>query len=155
MIGGDNGGRTTTKRSCCARSPQNANSILLARQRAEQELIQAKEALERKTEELAHSLSMMRATLESTTDGILVTDAQGNVTDFNEKFVEMWRMPREIMERGNTEQLLEIIGRQFKEPEILRQDRGDLRVVAAGNLRPAGVRRRQSVRAIFENPVRR
>jgi hypothetical protein len=40
---------------------QNANSILLARQRAEQELVSANEALERKTEELAHSLSMMEA----------------------------------------------------------------------------------------------
>ena len=56
---------------------QTANTILLARQRAEEELVQAKEALERKTEELAHSLAMMRATLESTTDGILVTDAHG------------------------------------------------------------------------------
>ena len=31
---------------------QNAKSILLARQRAEQELLRAKEALERKTQEL-------------------------------------------------------------------------------------------------------
>ena len=53
---------------------RTANSILLARQRAEQELIQAKKALELKTKELAHSLAIMRATLESTTDGILVTD---------------------------------------------------------------------------------
>ena len=56
---------------------QNAQSILLARQRAEQELVRAKEALERKTQELARSLSMMRATLESTTDGILVTADDG------------------------------------------------------------------------------
>ena len=77
---------------------QTANTILLARQRAEQELIQAKEALERKTEELAHSLAMMRATLESTTNGILVTDAHGNVTDFNQNFVDMWQLPREMME---------------------------------------------------------
>ena len=82
---------------------QTANTILLARQRAEQELLQAKQALELKTEELAHSLSMMRATLESTSDGILVTDEKGNVTDFNENYVAMWRMPREIMDaRGRS-----------------------------------------------------
>ena len=68
---------------------QNASSILIARQRAEQELLEAKQALEKKTEELAQSLSMMRATLESTTDAILVTDEQGVITDFNENFVEM------------------------------------------------------------------
>ena len=47
---------------------QNAETILRARQRAEAELVKAKESLELRTQELAHSLSMMRATLESTTD---------------------------------------------------------------------------------------
>jgi len=53
---------------------QNAKSILLARQRAEQEMLRAKDELERRTQELVGSLAMMRATLESTWDGILVTD---------------------------------------------------------------------------------
>lgn len=95
---------------------QNAQSILLARRRAERELIEAKEALERKTEELAHSLAMMRATLESTTDGILVVDQDGKVTGFNEKFVEMWWMPREMMNSPD-DQLLAVACRQLKDPE--------------------------------------
>jgi len=99
---------------------QNAKSILLARQRAERELIEAKEALERKTEELAHSLAMMRATLESTTDGILVTNAHGEVTGFNQKFVDMWRLPPAAMETMAHRQLLEVAVRQFKEPEKFR-----------------------------------
>ena len=53
---------------------QNATVIRLERQRAEEALLAAKEALEAKTAELAHALAMMTATLESTTDGILVTD---------------------------------------------------------------------------------
>ena len=95
---------------------QNAQSILLARQRAEEELVRAAEALEVKTLELAHSLAMSRATLESTTDGILVTDGGGKVTGFNEKFVEMWRMPREIMDSADHRQLLKVSSRYFKEP---------------------------------------
>src|SRR5687767_15154622 len=95
---------------------QNANSILLARQRAEQELIRAKEALELRTEELAHSLSMMRATLESTTDGILVTDESGNVTGFNEKFVEMWGLPRDVMDSREHGRVREAICRLFTDP---------------------------------------
>ena len=51
---------------------RNAQSILAARQRAEAEVLQAKE-------ELAHSLAIMRATLDSTWDGILVTDSTGAV----------------------------------------------------------------------------
>jgi PAS domain S-box-containing protein len=96
---------------------QTANSILLARQRAEQELIQAKKALELKTKELAHSLAIMRATLESTTDGILVTDVTGRVTSFNKKYMQMLRMPCEVMDSGEARQLREVAARQFKDPE--------------------------------------
>ena len=96
---------------------KNARSILRARQRAERELIDAKEALEKKTAELGHSLAMMRATLESTTDGILVTDATGTVTDFNQNYITMWRVPTEIIETKDHRRLLEITSRQFKEPE--------------------------------------
>lgn len=95
---------------------QNAQSILLARQRAEENLIQAKKALELKTEELAHSLAMMRATLESTTDGILAVDADYKVTSFNQKFLEMWRIPREIIEPLQQRRLAEVICHQFKDP---------------------------------------
>jgi PAS domain S-box-containing protein len=79
---------------------QNARTIMLARQKAEEELLAAKEALERKTEELAHSLSRMRATLEATTDGIAVTDMAGRVTDFNEKFARMWGLRGEALRAG-------------------------------------------------------
>ena len=99
---------------------QNAKSILLARQRAERELIEAKEALERKTRDLAHSLAMVRATLESTTNGILVTNADGEITGFNQNFVDMWRLPPEVMDTKQHRKLLEITGLQFKEPEPFR-----------------------------------
>jgi signal transduction histidine kinase/ActR/RegA family two-component response regulator len=99
---------------------QNANSILIARPRIEAELIKATEQLERRTQELAHSLSMMRATLESTTDAILATDAQGTVTDFNEKFLELWRMPRSIIETRAHREVLEHISAQFTDPEDCR-----------------------------------
>ena len=88
---------------------QNANAILLARQRAEQELVSAKEALE-------HSLAMMRATLESATDGILVTDARGHVTDFNDRYVTMFRLPREAVERRRHHEIIQAIGSQFGDP---------------------------------------
>ncbi len=92
---------------------QNAQSILLARQRAEQ-------ALEQKTAELAHSLAMLRATLESTTDAILVTDEAGKVTGFNRKYVEMWTVPPEVMDARDHRQLLDLCGRQFADPRQFR-----------------------------------
>jgi signal transduction histidine kinase/CheY-like chemotaxis protein/PAS domain-containing protein len=92
---------------------QNAQSILAARQRAEREILQAKEELERKTRELAHSLAMMRATLDSTWDGIMVTDETGRVTGFNQKLVEMWHIPTERLERRQHGDLIEFFARQF------------------------------------------
>jgi len=95
---------------------QNAQSILLARQRAEEELVQAKEALELRTGELARSLAIMRATLESTTDGILVTGGIGQVTGFNQKYLELWRLPHELMDAGVHGQVLDACGRQLNDP---------------------------------------
>ncbi len=84
---------------------QNAESILISRRRHDEELFHAKEALERRSEELARTLAAMRATLEATTDGILVTDAVGRVTDSNAKFSQMWRVPRDLVS-GNHDRLL-------------------------------------------------
>jgi signal transduction histidine kinase/CheY-like chemotaxis protein len=92
---------------------QNAKSILLARQRAEQELLRAKQALERKTLE-------QRATLQATWDGILVTDERGAVTDFNARFVEMWRLPPDVIGTMEHRRILEHTGPQFEDPERFR-----------------------------------
>ncbi len=95
---------------------ENAQSIFLARQRAEEELIRTKEALELKTQELTHSLARMRATLESTTDGILVTDGHDKVTDFNEQFVTMWQLPRAVLDTREHTSVLAVISQYCKEP---------------------------------------
>ncbi len=74
---------------------QNVTSILQARQRAEEELVQAKEALEARAKELARSVSTLRATLESTTDAILVTGPNGEFVDHNDKLLQIWGVSHE------------------------------------------------------------
>ncbi len=96
---------------------QTSDAILRIRHRAEQEILAAKEALEKKTAELALSLSLLRATLESTTDGILVVDQNGDVTDFNERFLQMWQLPRDMMRPGARAQLLGVAAAKLKEPD--------------------------------------
>ena len=76
---------------------QTATSVLQIRQRAEQEIRRTNEVLEQRTRELAQALVIMRATLESTTDAILVTDEKGKVIDFNDKYLDMWKIPREVL----------------------------------------------------------
>jgi PAS domain S-box-containing protein len=96
---------------------ESVKSIAQARQRAERELVAAKEALEQKAQELARSLAMVRATLESSFDGILVTDGNGRVTEFNERYLAIWGLPRERVEFGEHNCLMELCAPQLKEPE--------------------------------------
>jgi PAS domain S-box-containing protein len=95
---------------------ENARSILEQRRRAERELLAAKEALQHRTQELARSVAMMQATLESTFDGILVTDGNRRVTGCNEKYTTMWRIPREVMDTGEHPRLLAVCAQQFTDP---------------------------------------
>ena len=81
------------------------------------ELLRTTEALERKTAELALSLSMMQATLDSTTDAIVVTDLNGNVRNFNEKYCEMMGVTREQLKKADVNKLRLKFSQRFKDPE--------------------------------------
>ena len=94
----------------------NAASILKARQRTEDDLLRARDALERKTEELALSLSMLKATLDSTTDGILVTDAHFRITSYNQKFVQMWQLPPGALESLDHRSHIRLTAPRFADP---------------------------------------
>lgn len=74
----------------------------------------AKHPLRRK---LADSLAMMRATLESTTDAIVLTNGVAKITGFNEKYAELMGLSREAINRIGVQELREIFSRQFKEPQ--------------------------------------
>lgn len=87
---------------------QNVKATLAARQRAEQ-------ALEQRTQELARSLALVRATLESSADGIVVTD-QGTLTDFNNRYLEMWQVQSELVEKRDHRLVLKLISAQFIDP---------------------------------------
>jgi PAS domain S-box-containing protein len=96
---------------------QNAASIQLARQKAEEALVRSNEALQERTKELAESLSLLRATLEATGDALLVTTSDGRVIDHNEQFVRMWNLPASVVATKDHRKLAETISRQFVEPD--------------------------------------
>lgn len=62
---------------------QNAQSILLARHRAEEELVAAKEALELRTEELERANELIRTIAENAASCLLMLDEQGVATYVN------------------------------------------------------------------------
>ena len=73
---------------------------------------------ERKQAELAleDSLSILRATLESTKDGILVVNEVGKILLSNQKFVEMWRLAPDMMAAREDGPLLACITEQLADP---------------------------------------
>ncbi|MEI7829786.1 MAG: ATP-binding protein [Prolixibacteraceae bacterium] len=76
---------------------------VIERKRAENEL------------EISHSL--ISATLESTADGILVVNINGHVTNYNNKFIELWRIPESILSSGKDEELLSFVVNQLVDPD--------------------------------------
>jgi two-component system, NtrC family, sensor kinase len=66
-----------------------------------------------RTREVVNSLSLIRATLESTTDGILVTNGNGVVTSFDEKFVKMWGISRGLTEPNDVQTMLDAASPQL------------------------------------------
>ncbi len=95
----------------------NARGILDARQRAESDLVNAKEALEQRGAELARSLAMMKATLEATSDGIMVSDNDRNVTGFNQQYVAMWQLSKPTMQWEDHRHPCETYRDQLVDPE--------------------------------------
>ncbi|KGP64130.1 histidine kinase [Legionella norrlandica] len=72
--------------------------------------------------ELEKSISLLRATLESTVDGIMMVNGHGAVVDWNQKFVEMWRIPSYMMESGKESISFEYILEQLVDPQSLIAD---------------------------------
>jgi PAS domain S-box-containing protein len=65
---------------------------------------------------LEKSLSMLKATVESTQDGILVVDKKGQIELSNRKFMEMWRIPAALIEAGSDSLLLDFVVNQLQRP---------------------------------------
>src|SRR5246127_4305785 len=73
-------------------------------------------ASEHSVTELATALAMMHATLESTTDAILVTDEANYVREFNEKYVRFWGIPPHMMVSAHAGELWSYVSPQLKDP---------------------------------------
>lgn len=99
---------------------RNVTAIVRARQRAEAELIQARDALEVKSSELAHSLGMLHATLDSVTDGIMVTDCAGRVVSHNAQYLRIWNLPEPALREADHQRIPEL-ARHFADPQAFQR----------------------------------
>lgn len=75
------------------------------------------EQVRERTRDLQERGEQLRGILESTTDGILVVDSLGQIIHSNKRFVEMWRIPEELIGEGSDEQLIGYVLEQLSDPD--------------------------------------
>ena len=67
--------------------------------------------------ELRKSESLLNCIIQSTADGILVVDGKGKVLFANHSFAELWRIPKDVVARGDDNELLRLVVDQLNDPE--------------------------------------
>lgn len=71
----------------------------------------------RATQELQQSLSLTRATIEATGEGVLAVDLQGRITAHNRQFDEMWEIPAGLFDGNDDRPVLHYVASRTRNPE--------------------------------------
>lgn len=95
---------------------EQLRSVALQNARAEEALLRTKEELELRTRELAQALALTRAIFQSAPDGIVVTDAAGLITDFNQRYLDLWGLDADSLHSRDHRDVEKIISNQFADP---------------------------------------
>jgi PAS domain-containing protein len=74
-------------------------------------------ALRKENRRLLLREAVLHATLDATTDGVLAVDEKGNIVFSNRRFLKMWRIPPDLLETENDDELLEFALGQLEDPE--------------------------------------
>lgn len=73
------------------------------------------------TQDLDESLSMVKATLESTNEGILVLDKSKNVVLYNKVFQKIWDIQDDLLNTIGSSSLLNTMASQTDDPDLFTQ----------------------------------
>ena len=110
MVRGADGDAIPVERKVSRVWPSAQAPVYLVALRDLRQERQTEEALESKVAELA-------ATLESTSEGILVTDLQGQVRNYNQQFAQMWSLPEELSASADPQAVLLFLQTQVNDAQ--------------------------------------
>ena len=77
--------------------------------------------------DLSYSLSLLNASLESTEDGILITDSKAHITKWNQRFLEIWDLSEEFMVSTRDVKFLPDVNDKVVNPEKFYQTINEIR----------------------------
>jgi diguanylate cyclase (GGDEF)-like protein/PAS domain S-box-containing protein len=66
--------------------------------------------------EARRAVTLLHSTLDSTADGILVTDDRGHILTHNQRFVDMWRIPHDIIDTADEQLVRATVIDQLSQP---------------------------------------
>jgi two-component system cell cycle sensor histidine kinase/response regulator CckA len=75
---------------------------------------------------LRESLSVLQSTLEATDDGILVVSTEREIRSYNQKFLDLWRIPQSALQKFSEQELLLLASSQIAEPQLFLDTVNDL-----------------------------
>lgn len=70
--------------------------------------------------ELAAAMAEIRATLEATADGVLLTSPGGHIRNFNHKFARMWNLPETLLQAQDEQLISQFMVSHMTDPEAFR-----------------------------------
>ena len=83
--------------------------------------LQDRSAQQREQQSRELLLSELAATLESTADGILVTDLAGRISGFNHRFAQIWGLPEALLSQREDAAIFDWMGRNVLDPVRYQQ----------------------------------
>jgi len=76
--------------------------------------------------QLENIISELRATLESTADGILVIDLDGAIRGFNQRFSELWSVPLALLQQRDDAAVFAYLAEQVADVQAYRERLGQI-----------------------------
>jgi len=71
----------------------------------------------RSEREIRRAATLLASTLDSTADGILVIGEEGRIHSYNRRFVDMWRIPVQLLEGGDNGKMISFVLEQLSDPD--------------------------------------